>query len=943
MKKTIAVLSHLVFWSWNLVFIGIVVIWLLPEYGLDLLFDTRNGLVDPTFTVSFLILLIVPIVCTVLGFWRLRSRPTLLLRLFYGVEAPLFTLCLLRLFILRELTAASAFTLGLVVFSIFMFAIELLVGYAAHNEQLSWVQMVGHSFILIVGGYAGSLLLLYTVPALCWTVVSFFDGLFSFFRYMSLSGIVSGLWDVITRPWETLLMGLSLFLFFSSLLVFVSMPYAFVQFYIRAWERIHKAFGRQYGSQNSWAITGITAMVGCLLFVGLQLQQPQVKAFELLSPTGETSEIEFPLSAIEMQAREQRLRESETIRVGLTNAYLHRYRYLSPWAQSNGLRRLYDPVLPDGVQAFLQNIHNGLLSPFLYRGEDSDVQRAETLYEQFFDEPIQKAERVAVRSALQATANRNETKAGLLDLDQKVVRLALQEANVKEYGDWGTVEIHERYENSTPEDQEIFYSFSLPESAAITGLWLGTAEEPKLFPHVVSPRGAAQQVYNDEVERAKFQRATDPALLEQVGPQQYRLRVFPIPGSTATENRAVRDPGELDLTMTYDVMAQPGSKVWPLPQLSEKRNIFWTDKTERTRGSRTVQLGEDEWFEPTLPAKRSAKPASHQVEFVEGFQVTATPLTNQEKQVPSGDRIAVLVDSSYSMGSHTAELQQAATTLKAAEKKNTVDFYLTIARQHQAVQQSAFEVRDTLFYGTLQPADMLTQFAEAEKTGSYDAIMLLTDEGSYELAEDNAELPAIDAPLWIVHVGGDVPSAYEDNLLQAIEASGGGVDTQVSSALQKIALAENDVTMLDGYSWQVEAAAEGDRTGTLKAVENDEGGFAALAARQLIRQQSKALDTTQVSALDRVHAIAKRTSIVTPYSSMLVLVDERQREALRKAEAGEDRFDREVEDGQNDLTQPGNVLAASVPEPGQVIGVLMAAIALITLKRKSVRTTPPQI
>ena len=59
MKKTIAVLSHLVFWTWNLVFIGIVDIWILPEFGLDLLFDTRNGLVEPTFTISFLILLIV--------------------------------------------------------------------------------------------------------------------------------------------------------------------------------------------------------------------------------------------------------------------------------------------------------------------------------------------------------------------------------------------------------------------------------------------------------------------------------------------------------------------------------------------------------------------------------------------------------------------------------------------------------------------------------------------------------------------------------------------------------------------------------------------------------------------------------------------------------------------------------------------------------------------
>ena len=938
MKKTIAVLSHLVFWTWNLVFIGIVDIWLLPQFGIDLLLDTRNGLVEPTFTVSFLILLIVPVLCTILGFWRLRSRPTLLLRLFYGVEAPLFTLCLLRMFIIRELTPASAFALGLVIFSIFMFAIELLAGYAAHNEQLSWVQMVGHSLILLVGGYVGSLLLLYTIPALFWAVVGFFSGLWSYVSHIIVRDVLEGLWDIITNPGISILGGLFLFLFGSSFLVFLSMPYAFVHFYIRAWERIHKAFGRQYGSQNSWAITGITVAISCLLFVGLQLQQPQVKAFELLAPASETSDIEFPLSTFGAQAREHQLQESETIRVGLTNAYLHRYRYLSPWNRSNGLQKLYSPALPNGAQAFLQNIHNGLLSPFLYRGKDDDVQRAEKLYEQFFDEPIQKAERASIRAALQATANRDETKAGLLDLDQKVVRLAMQEATVTENGDWGTIKIHERYENATPEDQEIFYSFSLPESAAITGLWLGTAENPKLFPHVVSPRGAAQQVYNDEVERAKFQRATDPALLEQVGPRQYRLRVFPIPASTATNNRARRDPGELDLTLTYDVMAQPGVG-WPLPQLSEKRNIFWTKKTEHKRGSQTVRLGEDEWFELALASKRSSKPTSHEVEFAEGFRVTAAPLTNQEKQIPSGERIAVVVDSSYSMGDRTTELKQATDTLKEAAKKNTLDFYIAIAGQPTASKQATFNVDSMPFYGTLQPADMLTQFAEANQTDEYDAVLLLTDEGTYELAKDKAELPALDAPLWIVHLGGDVPSAYEDNLLQAIEASRGGVDTQVLPVLQKIATAEGKATLLDGYSWRVESISEDEREGTV----DEEANFAALAARQLIRQQGRVLDTTQVAALDKVHAIAKQTSIVTPYSSMLVLVDERQREALRKAEAGEDRFEREVEDGQNDLTQPGNVLAASVPEPGQVIGVFLMAIALITLKRKSVRTTPPQI
>ncbi len=87
-----------------------------------------------------------------------------------------------------------------------------------------------------------------------------------------------------------------------------------------------------------------------------------------------------------------------------------------------------------------------------------------------------------------------------------------QQVTVKEHGDWADVELYEVYKNQTREVQEVFYSFSLPESAVITGLWLGdTNKLDQRFRFVVSPRGAAQKVYNSQVRRS---RPIDPALLE---------------------------------------------------------------------------------------------------------------------------------------------------------------------------------------------------------------------------------------------------------------------------------------------------------------------------------------------------------------------------------------------------------------------------------------------
>ncbi|MGB3299050.1 MAG: TIGR02921 family PEP-CTERM protein [Phormidesmis sp.] len=918
MKTFIHTLSHLVFWVWNLTFLALMYFWCLPQIGFDLWLATRSGGIEPTFIVSFTALMVVPLVCTLLGLFRLRKYPVLLMRLFYGVEAPLFTLCLLRLFLIRELTVASGFALGVGVVAIAMFAIELLSGYSAYRPNLARVQMVSHSVILLVGLYLGLLLLLYSVPTMAAIATAVRGLAVGFFEF----GWVSNIRWRMLQPLELLAM----FLAIASLLVFVSMPFALVNFYLRAWARIRTAFGQQHSQAASWAITGMTIAISGLLFIGLQ-GQPQAKAFSLLS-TAEP---------------QTQLQNASTIKAGLTNAYLHRYRYLSPWSESNALASYYGSAFKlEGAAVFkhrVQNLHNALLSPFLYRGQDSDVEKAAELYASFFDEPIQQGERTAIRKALQATANRDETKAGLLNLDQKVVRLASQSVGVREQGDWATVEIHERYENATRDEQEIFYTFSLPESAAINGLWLGNAAHPKQFAFVVSPRGAAQQVYNAELERAKFGRPFDPALLEQVGPRQYRLRVFPIPSASVPLEEAQSTPGELELWMTYQVMQQSGG--WPLPQLTEKRNIYWTDKTEHLRGDRRVELSEDDWFEAALPAQKVNR-ETHKVELAEGYQVTAAPLikqekTKQEKQIPSGQRFAVVVDTSYSMKQHSAALKQAVRDLKSAAKNDELNFYLAAAGAEsaeastQAIIQTV-EVDKLLFYGSLPPTDMLTQFASKTEGKAYDAVLLLTDEGSYELSDNQPKLPDINAPLWIVHVDGKLPSAYEDGLLQKLQASKGGVETSVVSALQRIALNSAEVVALDGYTWKVEPLPS-----QAKVVQSSQPSepLEAIAARQLISQQSRTLDASKVAALDGVHAIAKRTSIVTPYSSMLVLVEEQQREALKEAEASSDRFDREVEDGQDELTNPGSPLATSIPEPSQVLGLLVGAIALVVLKRRS--------
>jgi putative PEP-CTERM system integral membrane protein len=910
MKPFINFLCSAIFWIWNLTFLFLVYIGILPTIAPFLIRDAIAGQIPATFLISFAVLIATPGICSIIGGFRLSKQPVLLMRLFYGVEAPIIALCLLRLFIIREMTPASGLILGSLALCMMTFGIELLLGFAVQQRRLAWLQMVGHSLMLIVSVYVGVLLAFYTIPALCVFLYHFFqfNWLYSFVSSFSWEMLVAIFWG-----------SLMLLLFGLSCVLFFAMPFAMVQLYLRSWWRAFATFGNRYGQLKAGATTASVAIAWFLLFIIWQ-QQPQVQAFELLNRPAPTD-----------GDRQELLAKSDSIRAGLVNAYLSAYRYLSPWDESNQLRQMYQSVfdLSQSEAQVWQDFHNHWLSPFLYNGPHEDADKAAEQYAQFFDQPIQKAEREAIQHALQSTVNRDETQAGLLNINQRIVWLAQQRVNVQEHGDWAEIELYEQYENPTFEDQEIFYSFSLPESAVITGVWLGdTIERVQRFRFVVSPRGAAQQVYKGEVERSNTQQAEDPALLEQVGPRQYRLRVFPIPAQVANE------PGTLHLWLTYSVMQQPLG--WPLPHLTERRNIFWTADTIRRRNGKPIQLVEEEWLEPVRPA-RHHKPTLHQVDLPGGFHVTAKPLADRDYQLPQSQRFAVVIDSSRSMSTHAKELNDTFRWLAQHQSKTHADVYLTVSeggepRRIDDLHQ--FDPTKITFYGGLQIHQMLWQFAQLRGNTTYDAVLLLTDEGSYELSQDDAELPDISVPLWAVHLGNALPPAYDDKTLQLIQTSKGGVSTNLAEVVQRMAtektLGTAAASVVDGYGWFVGPT----EVPVQPASTASEPDFAPLAARQMILKLSRDRAMTELANLDLVHAIAKQTEIVTPYSSMLVLVNDRQRELLRQAEANRDRFNREVENGQDDLTQPDNPLNVSVPEPSDVVALGTMAIVLIVWARR---------
>jgi putative PEP-CTERM system integral membrane protein len=663
-----------------------------------------------------------------------------------------------------------------------------------------------------------------------------------------------------------------------------------------------------------------------------------------------------------------KLRDQEAaIRAGLLNAYLAPQRYISAEGEVFHIRELYKGSfdLPEQSAAQVQQAYEKVAQPLLYRPVNppsqnqsrwsdnralrQEPQQASELYERFFDKPIVDGEEEAVLRAARATWDFEQARANWQAVADREVFLAEQAVTVNEHGDWAEVELYEVYENQTGQNQEVVYYFNLPESAVINGVWLGeSADRENRYAYQVAPRGAAQALYRNEVRRQ-----VDPALVEQIGPRQYRLRIFPVPPLSQSWNDSqdrtiVEEAPPLHMWLTYRVM---GSKDgWPLPQLADERNVYWDEESNRSINGASLPGDEAVWLPPAVESKPQTA-AGHQVRFSNDALVTAVPeadidlppLAEVFGTSTEGLHLAAILDRSRSMDAASDQLEDALAALAASGA--AVDVFLTAPEFHgeqpAMMPLEALQVEQLEFYGGQNAAELLAQYEtlrgeqDAEVFGtSYDAILVLTDGSGYKLGgrgfrhQDGVDaMPIPDAPLWMVHVDGNYPLGYDDATLEAIQASGGGVAGSIDEALQRLSVRQlgGSADLVDGYLWQV---ASGDQAQSpVEAVVHDTGDpFAALAARRLILaalQENKG-DLSQLDILDGLHETAVEQSIITPYSSMIVLVDARQKRLLDKLSNQGDRFERELE--QIGETTP--VTVTGVPEPHEWLLIGLALLIL---------------
>lgn len=480
----------------------------------------------------------------------------------------------------------------------------------------------------------------------------------------------------------------------------------------------------------------------------------------------------------------------------------------------------------------------------------------------------------------------NRVAAGFLSSGSKRVRVLQQDVETLIEGDLARVEVHEVYE-STNQQHEIAYFFTFPVTSTVTGLWTSDSENATRVSGTVVPRGAAQKVYTEQRKKRK----RDPALIEEIGDGQYRLRLL-------TRN----DDTSLHVWFSFVTVAD--GSMWHFPTLTERHNVYWDFETVRTIDgvlhSSLFRLNSD-WLTAGVTSATVLESSSSYIATFADVQliVEAIPnvqrmsdLSKNEEEIGLELSIGVIIDRTLAMQDSKENLVEAIKELR----RHSTDVHVYLAASEfwsmamEVVEDfGAFNPNTLAFFGGQSLQSILKQFSQ-KRLKDYDCVILLTNQANMEMEDSKESQIPIDlhSPLFVVHTGNGAPSGYPDSVADLIQSSGGKVvDDMIDifsylRAMQEAPSNMDTITVEGNFIWTAKPFSG-------NSTSNESALFRPLGAKQLIAYLAQ-----KSASLDVLHSVAMDAGIVTAYSSITVVQGDTG--LLETMSNNKDRFNREVEE-----------------------------------------------
>lgn len=964
-------LSPFIFWGYNLTYLIFVVLIFLnviastfgPNVSLTEIL-TFGGFYPVNVLVMIYGVVLTPFLAMTLGFFtKLRREPENLIKLFFGLEIPLMGLMLIRIIFLRQVTPVVwIFFLGIVL-SVVGLLIHLFYPHIRSKIKLTLL-MLSQQIALLVAGYA-FLLAFFFLPI----IIAFFFKMLSTF---GIGNFIRGLFDTLTHAG---LLPFLLYLFFIIIFLLTASFFtigpigAFITFWKNC-QSLYRKLVDEHGLRYSRLTRYGVSVLFILFAVLLSIQVNANRYINLVADYKNAAAFEE-----KQQIAKEITRRDKEIKNGLVSSYLAQYRYLSD-EKMNLLKQGYKNELgtSDSAAQFMQQLFNNVALPFIYRGAfEEDIKQSSENYKELFDNSIQKGELETISKTLQSTNTQDSLKAGILDVSKKTVKLVSRiiKVTLQNDGLLAIVTIEEEYENTASRDpQEVYYEFSLPDNAVITELKLGpdleiganAADKPvpsptsapqssqpqssslaptpqKVDTAVVAPKGAASTTYE-----AQIFRRTDPALLAQVGPQQYKLRIFPIPAKGWTLEGQPTTLPQKNQKVRYSYVTLVSSQGVPLPNIVEQRNVFLDRGTKVTHfvdGNQVSTTTEKLKFvklSQSLPCSRNTFESSTALGTVIFVPHSVNPTLSQfyscqngfsqADRTISGLRIALLLDASYSNSQKDwSKYIKANFPTSTLLRNNTVDLYYFNDKLSRGTTLTEEVLNEDIQVINLGKTDRVGAISSIPQ--NYNLILMVTDESIFDAKPDGKTI-STHAPIYIVQPEGKIPP-YNDVLTNAVIQSNGEIVENGTEAVnhywQMLQLRTLDQigTVLDTNelgTWVL--LNKGDQATFLTSLRpqtiNFQSPLGLLIQKRVIMESMREAgqSISSLEFLDKIHQLSQQSFIVTPYSSMIVLVTEEQKRQLAEASKQNDRYQLDLDLGEEQLGDPsgrGILEIGAVPEP----------------------------
>lgn len=835
---------------------------------------------------------------------KIHKQPGSLAKIFFLLEMPLVVLLYIPVNLPLQLTPIMWFFTGMV-----MLTPLVLYSYDAVSQKASasllTLRLCIQQLVLTASAYL-TLLWAFFAPLILGAIASeLFRGLFNPYSY-------SGMREIVYTPSFTDMIGKVIIFALGMLAIIVVsflvlIPFLVTFIFLRAFLETRRQMGEAYPETHVRNANIVFAVITLILVLALSYQ-PDVNRYlkRLAELPQATTFAERETIAREILPQENAVKQS------ILDMYNARRRFLFT-KDDDSLSRGYAEVfhVDTSLADFVQKTFLTLAYPFVYQGSTENYSDAAKKFEYVFGYYPQE----------------NNYK----PTEQKNVRVTEQTIKVTtdKLNPLATVSITETYENKTWNNQEVVYEFSLPNGAVITDLNLGPNLE---FPGNIAPKGAARKVYEQELNRRR-----DPALLEQTGPRQYRLRVFPIPGKndTATLNGKLQK-----VQYSYVVGVAPNGI--PLPNFTKKFNI----ETQNYRKSvfingRDQSLGrnDDKFIKDSPMLDNNICDTSRYQGSVKLGSTTAKIVPHSERNNSfsslcsgifdgaannlSGYKIALLYDVSY--GNKDDSFDK---TVKSALKNNNLlknnsfdlYFYNDYLSERKSITTEALSNFKPVYFGK-------SDVSEALRNVTYDYDLVIVVNGS-KTFDKNKSLH-IAAPVYFVHTQG-VPQ-YSQELTYDIFRNRGQVSDSVADALTNFALIKQPTftkneTLYVGPYWSIvtdtpilmkhfdttagiapqpfeimpslPSPPPIDLSGWEEITTSPDNPLSYAVAHAYLEQKLSVFPydpLNNMPFLDAANTFAVKTHIISPYSSLIALVNETQKQNLERESYNYDRYQEETQ------------------------------------------------